>query len=228
VVVDSKSGAGGWVGTAVAARAPADGYTLLLGDTGLAYAPVIYPRAGFGSAATSPPSARLPAPYVLAINPAKLGVTTLAASSRRRGQAERDRHRFGGSRDGDHLPIGLFERGPAWFRPCVRGGAPMRDLLAGQIAAASVLVGPIAELVRSGKLRALAGGDRRREAVLPEVPTMQGQSRRFPRHHRFGSASQGHAAAILDRLHGAVRGRWARKRSAHLVEQGARVELEPR
>jgi hypothetical protein len=47
IVIDNKSGAGGTVGTAVAARAPADGYTLLLGDTGLTYAPDIYPRTDF-------------------------------------------------------------------------------------------------------------------------------------------------------------------------------------
>ena len=47
MVIDNKSGAGGTVGTAVAARAPADGSTLLLGDTGLTYAPLIYPSAGF-------------------------------------------------------------------------------------------------------------------------------------------------------------------------------------
>src|SRR5262245_64780095 len=44
IVIDNKSGAGGTVGTAVAARAPADGHTLLLGDTGLTYAPLIYPK----------------------------------------------------------------------------------------------------------------------------------------------------------------------------------------
>ncbi|WP_439611879.1 Bug family tripartite tricarboxylate transporter substrate binding protein, partial [Reyranella sp.] len=47
VVIDNRSGAGGTVGTAVAARAAPDGYTLLVGDTGLVYAPTIYPRAGF-------------------------------------------------------------------------------------------------------------------------------------------------------------------------------------
>src|ERR1044072_1544723 len=48
IVIDNKSGAGGTVGTAVAARAPADGYTLLLGDTGLTHPPGHSPRAGLG------------------------------------------------------------------------------------------------------------------------------------------------------------------------------------
>ena len=56
IVIDHKSGAGGTVGTAVAARAPADGYTLLLGDTGLTYAPQIYPSADFDFGRESKPS----------------------------------------------------------------------------------------------------------------------------------------------------------------------------
>ena len=47
IVIDYKSGAGGTLGTSVAARAPADGYSVLVGDTGLTYAPTIYPKAGF-------------------------------------------------------------------------------------------------------------------------------------------------------------------------------------
>jgi hypothetical protein len=47
MVIDNRSGAGGTLGTAIAARAVADGYTVLVGDTGLTYAPTIYPRAGF-------------------------------------------------------------------------------------------------------------------------------------------------------------------------------------
>src|SRR5437868_7169698 len=42
MVIDNKSGAGGTLGTAVASRASADGYSVLVGDTGLTYAPAIY------------------------------------------------------------------------------------------------------------------------------------------------------------------------------------------
>ncbi|MPZ36069.1 MAG: hypothetical protein GEV13_34795 [Rhodospirillales bacterium] len=72
MVIDNRSGAGGTIGTAVAARAPADGYTLLLGDTGLTYAPIIYPKAGFNFARDfAPISALARLPYVLVINPAR-------------------------------------------------------------------------------------------------------------------------------------------------------------
>src|SRR3990167_401529 len=80
IVIDNRSGGGGALGTAVAARAPADGYTLLLGDTGLTYAPMIYPRAGFDfDRDFAPISAFGRVPYVLVVNPARLDVATLSA-----------------------------------------------------------------------------------------------------------------------------------------------------
>ena len=47
IVVDNRGGAGGTLGAAQAARAPADGYTMLVGNTGLAYAPLVYRQPGF-------------------------------------------------------------------------------------------------------------------------------------------------------------------------------------
>ena len=81
IVVDNRGGAGGTIGTAVAARAAPDGYTLLLGDTGLIYAPTIYPKPGFDFLRDfTPVGALARVPYVLAVNPARLDVATLAAT----------------------------------------------------------------------------------------------------------------------------------------------------
>jgi len=236
MVIENRAGAGGTVGTAAAARAAPDGHTLLLGDTGLTYAPTIYPHAGFDFDRDFAPIAAFGrVPYVLVVNPERLDVATLgafvAAAKARPGAID-----IGSAGLGTvtHLAIGLFEgrAGIELTHVPYRGGAPMlQDLLAGQVGAAFVLVGAVASYVRSGKLRALAVANRRRDALLAEVPTMhEAGLADFRMTTWFGLfAPRQTPDAILDRLHGAVqealvaddvRKVWA--------EQGARVELESR
>ncbi|CAN5920210.1 tripartite tricarboxylate transporter substrate binding protein [soil metagenome] len=236
MVIDNRSGAGGTLGTAVAARAPADGYTLLLGDTGLTYAPIIYPRAGFDFARDFAPISGLArVPYVLLVNPAKLDVATLAAfiAAAKKDSAQID---IGSTGLGTvtHLAIGLFEAraGVQLHHVPYRGGAPMlQDLLAGQIAAAFVVANIAAGYVTSGKLRALAVAARRREALLPEVPTMdEAGLADFRATIWFGLfAPRRTPEAILDRLHETVQAALDDEKVKRLwFEQGARVERESR
>jgi tripartite-type tricarboxylate transporter receptor subunit TctC len=236
VVVDNKSGAGGTVGTAVAARAPADGYTVLLGDTGLTYAPLIYPNVSFDfDRDFAAVSAVARVPYVLVVNPAKLDVATLAAF------IEAARKQPGAIAIGSaglgsvtHLAIGLFEErtGVRLNHVPYRGGAPMlQDLLSGQIAAAFVVAGAVAPHVKSGKLIALGVANRRRETLLPDVPTMEEAGLPdFRATIWFGLFAPARTPdAILDRLHGAMQAALEEpKIKAMWVEQGARVEPESR
>jgi tripartite-type tricarboxylate transporter receptor subunit TctC len=236
MVIDNRSGAGGTIGTAVAARARADGYTLLLGDTGLTYAPIIYPKAGFNfSRDFAPISALARLPYVLVVNPAKLDVATLEAFI---GTAQKAPGAIDIGSTGlgsvTHLAIGLFEvrAGVQLNHVPYRGGGPMlQDLLAGQIAAAFVVISAAASLVKSGKLRALAVASRRREPLLPDVPTMdQAGLADFRATIWFGLfAPRRTPEAILDRLHDAVQAALGEEKIKTLwMEQGARVELESR
>jgi tripartite-type tricarboxylate transporter receptor subunit TctC len=236
MVIDNRSGAGGTVGTAVAARAPADGYTVLVGDTGLTYAPMIYPKAGFDfDRDFAPISAFARVPYALVVNPARLDVATLAAfieaAKKKPGTID-----IGSAGLGTvtHLAIGLFEAraGVQLNHVPYRGGAPMlQDLLAGQIGAAFVLVSVIAGYVKSGKLRALAVASRRREALLPDVPAAhEAGLADFRMTTWFGLFAPARTPdAILDRLHGAVQEALGDEGVKRLWrEQGAKVELESR
>jgi tripartite-type tricarboxylate transporter receptor subunit TctC len=236
VVIDNRSGAGGTVGAAVAARAAPDGYTLLVGDTGLAYAPTVYPRAGFDFLRDFAPIAAFGrVPYALVINPARLDVANLEAFIEKAKQAP------GGIDIGSaglgtvtHLAIGLFEgrAGVKLTHVPYRGGAPMlQDLLAGQIGAAFVLVTAVAGYVRSGKLKALAVINRRRDALLPGVPTAhEAGLPDFRITTWFGLFAPARAPdAILDRIHAAVQQALGSDEVKRLwAEHGARVELESR
>jgi len=236
MMIDNRSGAGGTLGTAVAARAPADGYSLLIGDTGLTYAPTVYAKAGFDfDRDFAPIGALARVPYVLVVNPARLDLATLAdliaAAKHKPGAIDVGSAGLGTV---THLAIGLFEArtGVQFNHVPYRGGAPMiQDLLAGQIAAAFVLVSAIAGHVKSGKLRALAVANRRREALLPDVPTApEAGLADFRITTWFGLFAPSRTPEpVLDRLHGAVQAALSDEGVKRLWrEQGARVEPEGR
>ena len=236
MVIDNKSGAGGTVGTAVAARAPADGSTLLLGDTGLTYAPLIYPNAGFDFLRDfAPISAVARVPYVLAVNPAKLDVSTLAefiaAAKKQPGAID-----VGSAGVGTvtHLAINLFDQ--------ARRGEPQPRALSRRRADAAGPAGRPGERglrraerlvphVQSGKLRALAIAGRRREPSLPNVPTMaEAGLPDFRATIWFGLFAPSKTPdAVLDRIHGAVQAALQTEKVRQLwADQGVRVELESR
>lgn len=236
MVIDSRPGAGGTIGAAIAARAAPDGYTLLVGDTGLIYAPSVYPKAGFDFMRDfAPVAAFARVPYVLVINPARLDVRDLvsliSAAKAKPGSIDVGSTGLGTI---THLAIGLFEdrAGIELNHVPYRGGAPMlQDLLTGQIAAAFVLLSPAAEYVTSGRLRALAIANRRRDALLPGVPTMhEAGLAEFRMTTWFGLfAPRRTPDEILDRLHGAVQAALVSDDVRRLwLAQGARVELESR
>ena len=236
VVVENRSGAGGTVGTTTAALAPADGYTLLLGDTGLTYAPLVYPHAKFDFARDfTAISALARVPYVLVVNPAKLGASSLVefmeTARRRPGYIDMG---VAGLGSVTHLALELFEQqaGVVLHHVPYRGGAPMlQDLVSGQIAAAFVVAGAAAPYVQAGALRALAVANGRREPLLPGVPTMdEAGLANFRARIWFGLfAPQQTPDAVLDLLHAAVQAALKDpKLEAVWSEQGARVELESR
>ena len=69
---------GGTVGAALVARAPADGYTMLIGNPAHTYAPLIYPSSGFDLMRDfAPISALARVPQALIVNPAVLDVSSL-------------------------------------------------------------------------------------------------------------------------------------------------------
>ena len=79
VVIDNRSGAGGNLGAAVVSHAAPDGYTMLVGFTGNAYASLIYANPGFDLLRDFEPISAIDrVQSVLLVNPKRLDVTTLA------------------------------------------------------------------------------------------------------------------------------------------------------
>lgn len=180
VVVFNQPGAGGNIGTAVAAAAPPDGYTLLFTIQGpLVTAPLLNPRLNYNPQRDLRPiSLVATSPNVLVID-AQLGAGTLADFIRL-GKARNGALNYGSVGNGSaaHLAMEAFKaRAGIDLAHVPYQGFPqvVNALLAGQVQAAFMVPGIAMAQVRAGKLVALGVTSLGRVAALPELPTLAEQ-----------------------------------------------------
>jgi tripartite-type tricarboxylate transporter receptor subunit TctC len=180
VVVFNQPGAGGNIGTAAAATASPDGYTLLFTIQGpLVTAPLLNPRLNYDPQRDLRPiSLVATSPNVLVID-AQLGVGTLADFIR----VAKARHgalNYGSVGNGSaaHLAMEAFKaRAGVELAHVPYQGFPqvVNAMLAGQVQAAFMVPGIAMAQVRAGKLVALGVTSLGRVAALPELPTVAEQ-----------------------------------------------------
>ncbi len=177
VLVDNRLGAGGNIGGQVAARAPADGYTLFMGTVGThAINQSLYKKMPFDPIKDFAPISRVAnVPNLLVANPQQpyKSVQELIAYAR----ANPGKVNFGSSGNGSsiHLSGELFKLMTKTDMVHVpyKGSAPaMNDLLGNQIAIMFDNMPSAIQHVRSGKLRPLAVTTAKRSPELPDVPTI--------------------------------------------------------
>jgi tripartite-type tricarboxylate transporter receptor subunit TctC len=175
VVVENVGGAGSLIGTDMVARAPADGYTLLLISVAFAFNPSIY-KLPYDPATAFAPIAILGAgPVVVAVT-SKLPVASLqqllTLAKANPGQLN---YASAGVGSFQHLASELFKRqaGIDLVHVPFKGGGPaMMDVIAGNT---QVAIGSLAQMlpqIKGGKLKALGIGSAERIGALPDVPTI--------------------------------------------------------
>jgi tripartite-type tricarboxylate transporter receptor subunit TctC len=177
VVVENRGGAGGIVGSEIAARAAPDGYTLTVGSAGThAVNQSLYPKLPYNVMRDFVPIARLAdAPSILAVHPSLpvRSVKELLALARARpGEIN---YASAGSGTSTHLAAVLFEhlgRVKMVHVPFKGGGPAMVALLAGEVPVTFGTAASVSPQTKSGKLRGLAQTARKRSAVLPDLPTI--------------------------------------------------------
>ncbi len=236
IVVENRGGAGGTLGASIVSRARPDGCTLLVGNTSLTFAPVVYAESGFDLLRDFTPVAAIAGvPVGLVVNPAKLDVKDLAgflAAARKSPEAIN----IGSSGLGTmaHLAIELLQRrtGIKLTHVPYRGGGPaLQDLLSGQLDATFQPFSTVSSYVQSGRLRALAIATSQREPLLPKVPTFaEAGVPDFNVSTWYGLfAPKATPDEPLDALHAAVQAALG-EGDVKLVwqEQGARADLESR
>jgi len=176
VVVDNRgAGAGGVVGTDVAAKAPPDGYTLLVISLAYAVNPWLYQLPYDPLKAFAPIAILASGPNVLVVNPT-LPVNSvkdlLAAAKEKPGQLQ---YASAGIGSFQHLGGELFKltAGVNLLHVSFKGGGPaMIDVIGGHTKIMFSSLVQTTPHIRSGKLKALGIGGLTRNQVLPDVPTI--------------------------------------------------------
>jgi len=183
VVVDNKTGAGGNIGTAEAARALRDGYTLLIGINGpIAVNKALYKDLPYDPAKDLKPISLLAAgAQILAAHP------SVPASDLRQlveyARANPDKLSYGsvGAGSASHLTMELLKSQAkvSMVHVPYRGFPPVvQDLLSGQIQATFAIAPAVLPQIRAGRLRGLAVTSLKRSPLAPEIPTVAEQG--FP------------------------------------------------
>src|SRR2546425_4960815 len=176
VIVDNKPGAGSTLGTALAAKAAKDGYTLLVASTPLGVAPAVYAGLAYDARRDfAPLSLVAMTPEVLVVTPS-LGVASVAELVAK-ARAEPRKQNFGSAGSGTlgHLAADSVNRrlGLGATHIPYKGSNPAAiDLIGGQIDWMMDTPAAVLPHVRGGKLRALAVAAPQRSPQLPDVPTL--------------------------------------------------------
>mgnify|MGYP003583320511 FL=1 len=176
VVIENRGGANGNVGGEAVARAPADGYTLLMSSGGMVSVnPHLYSRMSFDPAKDLVPVAAAARVLVfLVTRPSLPPANVKEFISYVKANPGKLTYGSPGSGSSPHLAGEMFKTQANLFALHVpyRGAAPaLQDLLAGQIDYAFD-PGIALTQVRAGKLRLLAVGSPKRSPLFPDVPTL--------------------------------------------------------
>lgn len=177
IIIDYKAGAGGTVGAQFVAQASADGYTLLLANTGtMVINPAVYNQLPYDTLKDFQPIARTAQqPLALIVNnevPAQSLREFIDYIRRNPGKVN-----YGSAGNGgiSHLVPEMLKQETKTFMVHIpyRGSAPaFMDLMAGQVQFMAESIPQAANYAKQGKLRALAVTSSKRNPALPDVPTV--------------------------------------------------------
>ncbi|MDR6854571.1 tripartite tricarboxylate transporter substrate binding protein [Variovorax guangxiensis] len=174
VIIDNKPGAGGTLGAAQVAKAPADGYTLLVHSAGHLVNPSIYPNLSYDTLkdfAGITPMASLPNMLVVAPN-RFADVKDLVAQAK----AKPGGFNYGSAGNGSatHMNAEVFRLAAgvqAQHVPFRGTPEAMTEVMGGRIDWFFAPMVSALPLAKDGKLKALAVGTGKRSAVMPQLPT---------------------------------------------------------
>jgi tripartite-type tricarboxylate transporter receptor subunit TctC len=204
-VVENRPGAGNNIGTEAVARAPADGYTLLVTAAAAAINATLFKKLGYNFLRDFAPIASINhIPLILAVHPSFPAATVSDLMAYAKANPGKVNMATAGLATAPDLAAELLKMMTGVDIVVVRyRGSPavMTDLIGGQVQSAFDAVPTSIEHVRTGRLRALAVASPTRLDVLPDVPTVADAVPGFAASGWCGlCAPKATPAEIVDRL----------------------------
>ncbi len=176
VVVDNRGGAGGLIATEIAARANADGYTLLFTSIPHVINPHLYSKVSYDALKDFTPVVQFVAvPLMMASSPSLPAKTVKEVIALAKAKPGVVNYGSGGSGSSSHLAMELFKSmaGLDLSHIPYKGTGPLiTDMLGGQVALTIASAVPLSPQVRSGRLRALGVTGPKRSPAFPDVPAI--------------------------------------------------------
>jgi tripartite-type tricarboxylate transporter receptor subunit TctC len=176
VVADNRGGAGSTLGTDIVCKAPADGYTMLLGNISLAFNAWLYKSLPYNAIKDLAPVAMVAVqPNIVVIHPSVPAKTMREFADYARANPGKLTYASAGAGAGTHLAGELLKdrlKIDMLHVPYKGTGPAVTDLIGGQV---QVMISTFASAlphVKSGRLRALGVTTRQRSPAMPDVPTL--------------------------------------------------------
>jgi tripartite-type tricarboxylate transporter receptor subunit TctC len=175
VIVENKPGGGAIVATEYVAKSAPDGYTLLVGASGMAINPAVYARLPYDPIRDFVAVSELASfPLILIVNPSSpiKSVAELVAYAK----ANPDKANYASSSASFQLVTELFKQktgAPMQAIPYKGANDSVMAVISGQVTAAIADAGPALSQVLGGQARALAVAAPKRIEELPDVPTLK-------------------------------------------------------
>jgi len=226
VVVDNRAGASGNIAGEIVAKSPADGYTLLFGNSSLSISPAVFQKLNYDPVRDLMPISMASSyPFALAVHPSLpvRSVRELVALAKAKPDALD--YASAGAGTMSHLAMELLrlKTGIKATNLPYKGAAPaLVSLLSGETQLAFLVMPVAASQIKAGKLRGLGVAAPTRSAAAPEVPTMEeaGVKDNIAVQWNGFFAPARTPQAIIDRLHREV------AKTVHLPDVKLRFDAE--